>query len=128
MSMNVHGYPWISMDMRGYPWMFMGVHGYQWISMDINGFPLFSRGYVYPGRGKCLSYKGSLKGGSPSYFPGEGGNALRLEVCAIHVWSRSMDLECNFMQIQGSYIAAEANDEDKRHQTEASERPATPSR
>ena len=24
-----------------------------------------SMGYVYPGRGKCLSYKGSLRGGAP---------------------------------------------------------------
>ena len=52
----------------------MDVHGYPCISMDIHGFPWISMGYVYPGRGKCLSYKGSLRGGGPSYFPGEGGS------------------------------------------------------
>ena len=30
--------------------------------------------YVYVGGGKCLFIKGSLRGGSPSYFPGEGGS------------------------------------------------------
>ena len=35
--------------------------------------PVYTCVYICGG-GKCLFNKGSLRGGSPSYFPGEGGS------------------------------------------------------
>ena len=43
-SMDSHGYPWISMD---HPWISMDIYGYEWISMDM--YPWISMDVHRPG-------------------------------------------------------------------------------
>ncbi len=77
-SMDIHGYPWISMDIHGwismgidgYPWMPMDTNGYAWMSIDIHGYPRI--GQMIP-TGFGYGYNQS---GIPSYSqPKEGGDS-----------------------------------------------------